>query len=97
MASYRFLTEARNELASAVEYYDNLFPDLGQDLAHEAQRLCLLIIKAPLAGPEVRPGIRRRLLRRFPYAILYSRDSTGILVIAVSHQRRRPTYWRHRI
>jgi plasmid stabilization system protein ParE len=97
MTVYRFLPEARDDLARAVVYYDSEFPDLGQDLAREAQRLCRLIAESPLAGQEVRLGIRRRLLRRFPYAILYSRDSSGILVVAVMHQRRRPDYWRSRI
>ena len=97
MTGYRVLPEARDDLASAVAHYDSEFPGLGQDLAREAQRLCSLIAKSPLTGQEVRPGIRRRLLRRFPYAILYSRESSGILVIAVTHQRRRPGYWWRRV
>lgn len=97
MAGYRFLPEARRELASAVAWYDREFPGLGQDLAREARRLCSLISDAPLAGAEVRPGIRRRLLRRFPYALLYARDTTGVLVIAVMHQRRRPDHWAGRV
>jgi len=97
MTGYRFLPEARRDLASAVAWYDSEFPDLGQELAREAQRLCVLISESPLAGSEVRPGIRRRLLRRFPYAILYSRDSVGVLVIAVMHQRRRPDHWQRRV
>ena len=97
MTGYRFLPEARDDLASAVAHYDSEFPGLGQDLAREAQRVCSLITEAPLAGQEVRPGIRRRLLRRFPYAILYARESSGILVIAVTHQRRRPGFWWGRV
>lgn len=97
MAGYRFLREARRDLASAVAYYESEFPDLGQELAREAKRLCLLIMESPLAGMEIRPGIRRRLLRRFPYAILYTTDSLGVLVIAVMHQRRRPDHWQRRV
>lgn len=97
MADYRFLPEARRDLTSAVAYYDSEFPNLGQELAREARRVCMLISESPLAGAEVRPGIRRRLLRRFPYAILYSRDSVGVLVIAVMHQRRRPDHWLRRV
>ena len=51
MTGYRFLPEARDDLASAVAYYDSEFPGLGQDLAREAQRGCSLITEAPLAGP----------------------------------------------
>jgi len=97
MTTYRFLPEARDELAAAVDYYDSIFPDLGQALAREALRLCEAVASAPMAGQEMRPGIRRRLLRRFPYAILYARESHGVLVVAVIHQRRRPGFWQRRI
>ena len=72
MARYRFLPQAREELASAVAWYDAESPGLGQDLAREARRLCSRILESPLAGVEVRPGVHRRLLRRFPYALLYA-------------------------
>jgi plasmid stabilization system protein ParE len=96
MARYRFLPQAREELAAAVAFYEAESPGLGQDLAREARRLCSRILESPFAGVEIRPGIRRRLLRRFPYAILYGFDGSDVLVVAVAHQRRRPQYWRNR-
>lgn len=84
IARYRFLPQAREELAAAVLYYDQEFPGLGQDLAREARRLCLLVAETPLAGPELRPGIRRRLLRRFPYALPYTLEGDSVLVVAVT-------------
>ena len=90
MAGYCFLAEARLELATAVDYYDSEYPGLGQALAREARRLCDLIAEEPLVGQVVRPGIRRRLLRRFPYAVLYSLDDDEILIVAVAHQSREP-------
>lgn len=45
---------------------------------------------SPLQFPEVAPGIRRGLMRRFPYAVYFSMDENQILVIAVFHQRRDP-------
>jgi plasmid stabilization system protein ParE len=41
--------------------------------------------------------VRHKLLRRFPYSILYAVESDRIRVLAVGHQRRRPDYWRHRL
>jgi hypothetical protein len=38
-------------------------------------------------------SVRRRLLRRFPYALLYSIKDDGIRVLAVMNLKRRPTYW----
>lgn len=96
MARYRFLPRAREELAAAVAFYEAESPGLGHDLAREARRLCSRVVESPLAGVEIRPGIRRRLLRRFPYAILYGHDGDDILIIAFAHQRRRPRYWPNR-
>lgn len=37
--------------------------------------------------------MRRRLVRRFPYAVLYSISPDLIRILAVMHSRRRPMYW----
>lgn len=93
MVGYRFLPQAREELAAAVAFYEAESPGLGQDLAREARRLCSRILESPSAGAEVRSGIRRRLLRRFPYAILYGIYDGDLVIVAIAHQRRRPGYW----
>jgi plasmid stabilization system protein ParE len=93
---YRFTAEASADLVAGVSFYDSEYPDLGQDFALEVRRLCRLIAKYPAAGLEVRPDVRRRLLRRFPFSILYILDDGEVVVIAVAHQRRRPGYWHRR-
>jgi hypothetical protein len=41
----------------------------------------------------LRGAVRRRLLRRFPYALLYKVKASGIRVLAVMNLKRRPAYW----
>lgn len=96
MAGYRLLSEARQELEATVSFYDAAHLGLGRDFALEVRALCRRITESPLAGVEVRPDIRRRILRRFPYAILYAIEDDDIVIIAVAHQRRRPGYWARR-
>lgn len=52
------------------------------------------------AGPERWPlylyGTRRILVRRFPYSVVYRIETRRVLVVAISHQHRRPGYWRRR-
>jgi plasmid stabilization system protein ParE len=43
---------------------------------------------------EIEPGIRRVLLRGYPYALLYSLEDKRVLILAVKHHRRHPDYWR---
>ncbi|AUX23813.1 uncharacterized protein SOCEGT47_043430 [Sorangium cellulosum] len=54
------------------------------------------IAETPEQGPEIEPGIRRMLLQRFPYGLLYAVEPERILVLTVMHLRRRPGYWRGR-
>lgn len=41
--------------------------------------------------------IRRFLVRRFPYGILYTIEADHILILAIMHLSREPGYWRHRV
>jgi len=78
-------------------YFELEHPGFGkqfeQDVMKSAQRLNTF----PKAGSEERGDIRKLLLHRFPYKLLYSIESDHILIIAVAHQHRKPDYWINRI
>ena len=40
--------------------------------------------------------LRRKLVRRFPYAVISLEDADEIAVLAVMHLHRRPGYWQER-
>jgi plasmid stabilization system protein ParE len=42
-------------------------------------------------------GARRLLLHRFPYLVVFRETAAGLEIVAVSHGRRRPGYWRDRL
>lgn len=84
---------AELELNDAARYYDLESPGLGTAFLTETQRCCDGIIEYPEAGQVGRGTIRRRLLRRFPYAILYAARPGLVRVLAVMNLRRRPAYW----
>jgi hypothetical protein len=42
-------------------------------------------------------GVKRLMLRRFPYAVIVRERDTEIVVIAFAHHARRPGYWRDRL
>ena len=39
------------------------------------------------------PELLRSPLQGFPYWVIYEDSGTGVLVIAIAHQKRRPDYW----
>ena len=47
----------------------------------------------PLAWVEIELGIRRVLVHRFPFAVLYAENDDGLLILAVMHLRHAPNYW----
>ncbi len=77
----------------AAQYYELESPGLGVAFLKEVERCLELIADHPEAGTILRGSVRRRLLRRFPYALLYKIKPDGIRVLAVMNLKRRPTYW----
>jgi len=84
---------ARRELNEAAQYYELESPGLGVAFLDEVERCTQAIANFPEAGPLITETIRRRLLLRFPYALLYSIKPDKVRVLAVMNLRRRPMYW----
>jgi len=97
MAPVSFHPLAERELKDAARYYDLESPGLGQAFLDAVQRTCVSISDHPQSGAVVVGGTRRRLVRRFPYALLYSVRSDRIRLLAVMGLKRRPMYWVGRV
>jgi plasmid stabilization system protein ParE len=92
----RFLSPARHEFEDAVRAYNSQRVGLGDDF-RDATRETLERIKAfPDAWHVLGDNVRRCWMRRFPYAVIYAHDTAEILVLAIAHVRREPTYWNAR-
>ena len=92
-----FSPEARLEFEDAERYYNEQLLGLGERFRAEV-RLALSRVRAwPLSYPCERGDIRRLILTRFPYKLLYSVEADHIYVIAVAHQHREPNYWVGRV
>ncbi|MEW6542829.1 MAG: type II toxin-antitoxin system RelE/ParE family toxin [Nitrospirota bacterium] len=84
---------ARHELLDAAFFYDVESPGLGSAFLDEVGHCSRTILEFPEAGPLMTGTVRRRLVRRFPYALLYSIKADRIRVLAVMNLKRRPMYW----
>lgn len=92
-----FLTLAQQELDDAVAWYNEQATGLGQDFLDELDRVVRRAVTFPMSCPEIEPGVRRCLLARFPYGLIYGVDRKTIVVVAVAHLHREPRYWVGRI
>ncbi|MBI5025569.1 MAG: type II toxin-antitoxin system RelE/ParE family toxin [Nitrospirae bacterium] len=92
-----FLPEAEEEMYEAARYYESQASGLGIDYLSEVERAVASIAESPETWPKFDGELRRRLVRRFPFGILYYIESEEIVIVAVAHLRRRPGYWKKRI
>ena len=95
--NYSFHPEAEVEFTEAIEYYEEKESGLGYDFAVEVYSTIERTMAFPKAWPVIEEDIRRSLIRRFPYGILYSEEKEGIYIMAVMHLHKNPEYWKHRI
>jgi toxin ParE1/3/4 len=96
MIGYRFLSLAEEEMTEASLFYEAASTGLGSDFLDDVQQAVGRLREYPQAGKAVAPGLRRMLLHRFPFSIIYA-ETDLILVIAIAHHGRRPGYWRSRV
>ncbi len=88
--------EARDELHRAHDWYRARNQEAAEKFLSALDDAVELVVEAPERWMELEPGIRRVLLRGFPYALVYAVQTEHVVVLAVMHGRRRPGYWRSR-
>jgi plasmid stabilization system protein ParE len=96
--TYRVLlrTEARDDLNEAASWYEERRSELGGEFLDEVRVALERISIAPLSYPAVYRGLRRSLVRRFPFAIYFRPGEQVVTVVAVMHGSRSPTAWQVR-
>lgn len=100
--SFRVLLEAELEAADAAIWYDDQRSGLGDEFLTEVERAFARVRRNPAEFPKLESyrgphDVRRCLLKRFPYLVIFVSRPEEVVVVAVSHARRRPHYWIERI
>jgi len=93
---YSFHPDAETEFVDAINYFEEVETGLGLDFAVEVYSAIERIAAFPKVWPILEEDIRRCLVRRFPYGILYSEEKESIFIMAVMHLHRNPKYWKYR-
>lgn len=95
--TYLFHPEAYVEFKEATIYYSEKSPSLASAFYAEVENGIERITQDPLLYRVIDEDVRRCLTKRFPYSILYTIEENYILILAVMHCSREPSYWRHRV
>jgi len=88
---------ARREYDEAKEFYEAEQTGLGSQFTEQIKHSLLRIQQYPQAWPPERKEIRRYIVHKFPYKILYSIQDDMIVVLAFAHLHRQPDYWIDRL
>ena len=97
MMKIRFHTMAETEVDNAVSWYQEQTEDQSLYFLNELDRAVQIVKAFPHLATEIEPDIRRFLLHRFPYSLIYGIEEDTIVVIAVAHDHREPDYWSYRV
>lgn len=93
-----FTRVARFELIDAQDWYENEARGLGRRFRAVVDAVIERMIANPRQFPVVHKNIRRALLRRFPYALMFVIDpDEALTVIACFHGSRDPVQWQQRM
>ena len=97
MRRLSFHPQVKRDISAAARYYEQQQEGLGADFRAETFRAIQLTETYPLSGTPVDGTVRRQVIRRFPYHLLYRVDGEEIFLLSVAHQHRQPERWRRRL
>ena len=89
--------KAADEYDEAIDYYEDCQTGLGKQLTQEIDASIKLILAFPTAWTLLEGEIRRILIRRFPFGLLYISRNDEIYILAVMNLNRNPNYWKERV
>jgi plasmid stabilization system protein ParE len=94
-----FRPGARAEIREARRWYEAQVAGLGRAFLAELDTTLAFVVQHPeMYEPvDAEGAVRRALLHRFPYALIYEIEPSGhVIVLACSHVRQEPRDWHPR-
>ncbi len=93
----RLLPEARVEFDDAADWYEAQRPGLGLKFLTKIRTTFDQLAAHPQSHPTVYRDVRRAVVPKYPYVIIYREGPEEVVVISVFHTSRDPSTWKSRI
>jgi plasmid stabilization system protein ParE len=91
-----FHPEAVEEVETARRWYAERSPLAARAFLAELNLAVERVRETPERWPRYTKGVRRYVLPRFPFTMIYRKKGEVVEVVAVAHHRRKPGYWKSR-
>lgn len=88
--------EALEEISEAAAWYEGRAAGLSAEFLRAVDAGLGSIERNPFQYPIVRSVLRRALLRRFPYSLIFGASDEEVVVVACAHWRQDPRRWYRR-
>jgi plasmid stabilization system protein ParE len=88
-----FSHAARTDLNRARKWYGDKSPLLGEAFSDRIQEAVERIAHQPLGAREFHRGIRRVVIRQFPFLLFYRAEQHRVVVVGCRHEREDPDDW----
>lgn len=89
--------EAVDDLSDARAWYEEQQAGLGAEFLECAGEVLERLREHPRMYAVIAHGVRRALIRKFPYIVYYHFDGDVVDVIGVFHALRDPSTWHSRL
>lgn len=96
MSQARFLEEAEAEFLKEVRYYADVQASGAERFRAAIEEATARALAFPMAGLSYLARTRRVFVKGYPFFVVYRPEATGVVVLAVVHESRRPGYWMDR-
>ena len=87
---------AEDDVTRAYRWYEGQQAGLGEDLLTALDECFTRVTENPSGYQVIYKGVRRALVRRFPYCVYFITTKTEVIILAVLHGHRTPQPWRKR-
>lgn len=98
-SNYRLIVRppAERDLREAQQWYEEQRPGLGADFRAAIDNSFRRLAENPQLYPVVYRGLRRAVMRRFPYLIYFAVQKDVVNIVACWHSKRDPNQMRWRV
>ena len=93
----RYTPEARDELQEGYDYYSSKSERVGDDFLDKIEATIAHIERSPTLSPIVAHDIRKAVVQKFPYIILYHIVNERIIILSIFHTKQDPQKWMKRL
>ena len=88
---------AQQELNDVIGYYKTQDKAIAIEFLNTVESSTNLLTRYPELGLKFRGSVRRLVISKFPYSLLYRLlDGEQIYILAIAHHKQKSNYWRKR-